>query len=120
MSERTAPKGLTDRARKAWRMALTVVDEPDRYEAAVTNYARAITRADRIFSEWVKLGRPVLDGAAAHPLMEQMEAADRLVNKHAEGLGLTPGSAKALRSTRGRPKTAIPSLPSLPTVNGSA
>jgi hypothetical protein len=42
------PAGLSSAAKRAWRTAIAAVDDPERYQRAVSEYARALSRADRL------------------------------------------------------------------------
>ena len=111
-----APNGLSLRARQAWRKCMLEEPEAERFQAVITDYARAISRVDALTAEWDDLGRPMITVSQngrdfVHPLIPAIEAAEIHVRKQAEALGLTPAANKALRGARGRPKESIPSLP---------
>jgi hypothetical protein len=113
------PTGLSSRGQRAWRTAIAAVDDPVRYEQAVADYARALSRADRIRREWEAAGRPVtaMGGSTGqslvqHPLIAAQQHAEDHVQKLATSLGLTPDGYRKTKPRVGRPKQIVPSLPS--------
>ncbi len=61
MASPRMPGGLSSAAKRAWRTAIEAVDDPERYERAVSDYARAVDRLDAIRREWQRLGQPVTE-----------------------------------------------------------
>ena len=53
-----------------WRAAMQASDDPQRYEAAICDHARAITRADAVHRAWAAEGSPVTaaGGSTGHAL----------------------------------------------------
>ena len=41
------PAGLSSGAKRAWQTAIAAMDDPERYERAVADYARACSRLER-------------------------------------------------------------------------
>jgi hypothetical protein len=83
MAPPRCPSGLSRPAQRAWRTAIASVDDPERYRRAVDDYARAVSRADRLHTEWRRLGKPVtaIGGSTGrtlvpHPLLAAMDSAE--------------------------------------------
>ena len=101
----TAPKGLGSAGRAAYRHGVEVLralsQDPAHSASALERYARACDDAEHLRGEWERLGYPVLrDGGGmerAHPLPDEIRAAERLAADLADGLGLTPLGRRRLR-----------------------
>jgi phage terminase small subunit len=112
------PAGLSNGAKRAWRTAIASVDDPERYERAVADYARACSRLDTIRLAWTRAGEPVtaIGGSTGqalvpHPLLAALQQAEDHCHKLAASLGLTPDGYRKVKPRAGRPKEIVPPLP---------
>jgi hypothetical protein len=102
------PKSLGVAGRAEFRHGVTVLralnQDPALSRAALQRYARACDDAAALRREWDQLGRPALrDGGdsgrmlRAHPLLEEIRAAERLAADLGDALGLSPLGRRRLR-----------------------
>jgi len=110
------PRGLTSTGRSAWRHARDVLvslgERPELSRGALDRYAHAIDMAARLRTELRDDGRIVLEGprggVRVHPLVREVQKAEREAHLYAEALGLSPVARRRLgmRFLGGRPPGA--------------
>ena len=112
------PAYLSSRAQRAWRTAIEAVDDPERYEHAVAEYALSIHRVDRLRKAWREAGEPAVTTGGAtglaivpHPLVGMIGQAEKQTHELASSLGLTPDGLRKVKPKMGRPKEIVPQLP---------
>jgi P27 family predicted phage terminase small subunit len=117
MSALRPPERLGAAARAAWRRAVGVLrelgEDPALSAEPLAAYARAAGDAAHLRARWRKLGSPVTtEGSrgqlAVHPLVGEIERAERWAHELGESLGLDPQSRRRLarRVGSGRPPGA--------------
>jgi phage terminase small subunit len=118
MATPRCPAGLSARGKRAWAVAIAAVDDPERYQIACADYARAVDRSEVLQRAWERDGRPGLakggpHGAVQvrHPLLGALEAAEKHTHDLATSLGLTPDGHRKVKPRMGRPKEIVPPLP---------
>jgi P27 family predicted phage terminase small subunit len=109
------PRGLTPTARAAWRHAHDVLiqlgEEPTYSRGALDRYASAVDMAARLRAE-LRADELVLRGSRGgirvHPLVREVEKAEREAHLYGQALGLDPQSRRKLgmRPAGGRPPGA--------------
>lgn len=117
MSTPRPPKGLDPTARAAWHRAAAVLralgEDPELSVEPLAALARALGDVARLRAQWRKAGSPgTTAGSAgqliAHPLVVEIEKAERWAHELGESLGLDPQARRKLarRVGAGRPAGA--------------
>ena len=103
------PRGLSVGAKAAWAESRRFLGDDDfrRFETAVLRYVRAVDVSDRVFAEWVGLGRPLVflqpnRALGQHPLVVAWLAASKTASVFGAELGLSPLAASRLGPRRGQ------------------